>query len=228
MAQKIGIKSKKPDESFGERESFGEEVGNTITHGVMAAITLLMTPFAAIRAYSNGKEFAAIDAVGVSVFCICIFTMFITSAAYHSTLHKTKHKLIYNKLDHIAIFLAIAGTYTPIALSVVGGTEGIILVSIQWLMVLAGILVKTLLWQKTRLLSVPIYLVMGWAVVFFFQIFKENATPLLFWMVAIGGVCYSLGCIFYAVNFKFSHMIFHFFINAGATCHFIGIVFALR
>jgi hemolysin III len=69
---------------------------------------------------------------------------------------------------------------------------------------------------------------MGWSVVIYFSQFMDHATPLLFWMVLAGGLCYSLGCIFYACNFKFSHMIFHFFINAGATCHFVGIVFALR
>jgi len=216
------------DQSFGEGESFGEEIGNTITHGVMAIAVLLLLPYAAIRAYTHGKEFAVIDAAGVSIFCICLFIMFATSAAYHSTIHKTTHKVVYNKLDHIAIFFAIAGSYTPIALSVVGGTEGVILVSIQWTMVLAGILVKTFLWKKARLLSVPIYLLMGWSVVMYFRQFMDHATPLLFWMVIIGGICYSLGCIFYACNFKFSHMIFHFFINAGAACHFIGIVFALR
>ena len=222
------VKEKVKDQSFGETESFGEEVGNTITHGVMAIVVLLMLPFAVIRAYSRGAEFAVLDATGVSIFCICLFAMFATSALYHSTLHKTTHKVIFNKLDHIAIFLCIAGSYTPIALSVVGGTAGVILVCIQWSMVIAGILVKTLLWRKARLLSVPIYLMMGWSVVIYFSQFMDHATPLLFWMVLAGGLCYSLGCIFYACNFKFSHMIFHFFINAGATCHFVGIVFALR
>jgi len=217
------------DGSFGNKESFGEEVGNTITHGFMALIVLVIMPFAIIRAYiRGGEEFAIIDATGVSVFCICIFLMFATSAVYHSTKHETTHKVVYNKLDHIGIFIAIAGTYTPIALSVVGGVQGIILVSIQWTLVLAGILIKTLLWKKTKLLSVPIYLLMGWSVVFYFKLFLGNATPLLFWMVIAGGICYTLGCIFYASSFKFSHMIFHFFINAGATFHFIGIVFALR
>jgi hemolysin III len=222
------VKEKVKDQSFGETESFGEEVGNTITHGVMAIVVLLMMPFAVIRAYSRGAESAVLDAAGVSVFCICIFAMFATSALYHSALHKTTHKVVLNKLDHIAIFLAIAGSYTPIALSVVGGTAGVILVCIQWSMVIAGILVKTLLWRKARLLSVPIYLMMGWSVVIYFSQFMDHATPLLFWMVLAGGLCYSLGCIFYACNFKFSHMIFHFFINAGATCHFVGIVFDLR
>lgn len=221
-------KTKNKDQSFGDGESVGEEIGNTITHGIMAMVVLFMMPYASIRAYIRGGESAVLDAAGVSIFCICLFIMFATSATYHSTLHKTTHKVVYNKLDHIAIFLAIAGTYTPIALSVVGGVQGIVLVCIQWSMVLAGILVKTLLWQKARILSVPIYLIMGWSVVMFFQQFSDAATPLLFWMVLTGGVCYSLGCIFYACNFKFSHMIFHFFINAGAACHFVGVVFALR
>lgn len=216
------------DESFGNGETFGEEIGNTITHGAMAVIMLLLIPFAAIKTFSNGGPVAILDAVSVSVFCICVFLMFATSATYHSTIHSTKHKTVYNKLDHIMIFLAIAGSYTPIALSVIGGIRGIILTAIQWSMVLAGILVKTFAWKKSRLLSVPIYLIMGWSVVFFFPQFRANATPLLFSMIVTGGIFYSLGCIFYAMKFKFSHMIFHFFINAGAICHFIGIVFGLH
>jgi len=214
--------------SFGETESFGEEIGNTITHGVMAIAVLAMMPYSIIRTYNRGGQFAILDVVGVSIFLICILAMFATSAVYHSTKHKTLHKVIYNKLDHIAIFLAIAGTYTPISLSVVGGIQGITLVTIQWTMVLAGIFAKTLLWKKSRLLTVPIYLIMGWSVVFFFNTFKEAASPALLWLVISGGISYSLGCIFYACKFKFSHMIFHFFVNGGAALHFIGIIFYLR
>ncbi|MHB8962524.1 MAG: PAQR family membrane homeostasis protein TrhA [Saccharofermentanales bacterium] len=221
-------KIRKRDESFGNDETFGEEVGNTITHGVMALIVLFLFPYAVVKAYLSGGDHAVIDVVGISIFCICIFLMFATSATYHSTLKKTTHKVIYNKLDHIAIFLAIAGTYTPIALSAIGGMKGIILVIIQWSMVLAGILVKTLLWTKSKLLTVPIYLIMGWAVVLFFPSFMKNATPQLFWLVLAGGIAYTLGCIFYALKFKFSHMVFHFFVNAGAALHFAGVVFFLR
>ncbi len=219
--------SRQQDESFGEEETFGEEVGNTITHGVMAIIVLLMIPFATIRAYQSGGANAIVDVIGVSVFMICVFLMFATSASYHSTKHKTTHKVIYNKLDHIAIFLAIAGTYTPIALSVIGGLQGIIMVVIQWSMVLTGVFIKIFLWRRSRVLSVPVYLIMGWSVVLFFNAFRINATPELFWLVFGGGVFYSLGCIFYACKFKFAHMIFHFFINAGAALHFVGIVFFL-
>jgi hemolysin III len=223
----LGKTSRLKDESFGEEETFGEEVGNTITHGVMALIVLLMIPFATIRAYQTGGTNAIVDVIGVSVFMICVFLMFATSASYHSTKHRTTHKVIYNKLDHIAIFLAIAGTYTPIALSVIGGIQGVIMVIIQWSMVLTGVFIKIFLWRKSKVLSVPVYLIMGWSVVFFFNAFRLNATPELFWLVFAGGVFYSLGCIFYACKFKFAHMIFHFFINAGAALHFVGIVFFL-
>lgn len=221
------VESRLKDESFGEEETFLEEVGNTITHGVMALIVLLMIPFATIRAFQTGGANAIVDVIGVSVFMICIFLMFATSASYHSTKHKTTHKVIYNKLDHIAIFLAIAGTYTPIALSVIGGLQGIIMVVIQWSMVLTGVFIKIFLWRRSRILSVPVYLIMGWSVVFFFNAFRMNATPELFGLVFAGGVFYSLGCIFYACKFRFAHMIFHFFINAGAALHFVGIVFFL-
>ncbi|MDD4327161.1 MAG: hemolysin III family protein [Eubacteriales bacterium] len=216
------------DESFGNNETFGEEIGNTITHGVMAVMVLIMLPYSVVRAFTGGGEQAILDTVGISVFCICLFIMFATSAMYHSTMKRTTHKVVFNKLDHIAIFLAIAGSYTPISLSVIGGTKGIILLSIQWSMVLAGILIKTLMWTRSRLLSVPVYLIMGWSVVAFFPAFKGAASPELFWLILGGGAAYSMGCIFYATKFKFSHMVFHFFVNAGATMHFIGVVFFMR
>lgn len=215
------------DESFGN-ESFGEEIGNTITHGVMAVAVLLLLPFAVVKVFSAGGEKAIIDTVGVSIFCLCMFFMFATSATYHSTMKKTTHKLVYNKLDHIAIFFAIAGTYTPLSLSVIGGTKGIILIVIQWSMVLAGILLKVFMWMKSRLLSVPVYLIMGWSIVIFFKDFKDAASPQLFWLIVSGGLAYSLGCIFYATKFKFSHMVFHIFVNIGAILHFIGVVFFMR
>lgn len=216
------------DESFGNNESFGEEIGNTITHGVMALIVLAMLPYAVVRAFASGGDNAVLDTIGISVFCICLFIMFATSAAYHSTMKRTVHKVVYNKLDHIAIFLAIAGTYTPISLSVIGGRNGMILLCVQWSMVLAGILIKTLLWTRSRLLSVPVYLIMGWSVIIFFNEFRDSAVPQLFWLVIGGGAAYSLGCIFYAMKFKFSHMVFHFFVNTGAAMHFIGVVFFMR
>lgn len=228
MENKNNNSIKIKEESFGNGESFGEEIGNTVTHGVMALIVIVMMPYATIRAYQRGGDNAIIDVVGVSIFCICLFFMFATSASYHSAKHRTLHKLVYNKLDHIAIFFAIAGTYTPISLSVIGGTAGIVLVSIQWSMVLAGILIKVFMWRKSRILSVPVYLIMGWSVVFFFNAFRVNASPTLFWFVVSGGICYSVGCAFYACKFKFAHMIFHLLINAGAALHFMGIVFFLR
>lgn len=98
--------------------TFGEELANATTHGPMAGLALLALPFAAIRAYLQGGELAA---AGVSIFVISIFLMFLCSMLYHSMTQETRHKQIFQMLDHIFIYVAIAGSYTPIALSVIGG-----------------------------------------------------------------------------------------------------------
>ncbi|MBR2628668.1 MAG: hemolysin III family protein, partial [Alistipes sp.] len=96
--------------------TFGEEVGNTISHGVMSILMLLALPFAAAYSYSSSGD--ALLTFGVSLFCVSLFMMFLISTLYHSMLHDTRHKEIFHILDHIFIYVAIAGSYTPVALSV--------------------------------------------------------------------------------------------------------------
>src|SRR5699024_12730435 len=102
--------------------SFGEEVGNSVSHGVAALIFIFLLPFKAVYMYiEGGVEFA----VGGSIYVISILLMFLTYTLYHSMAHNTKHKYIMRLLDHSFIYIAIAGTYTPIAISVIGGGWGI-------------------------------------------------------------------------------------------------------
>ena len=98
--------------------TFGEEVGNAVSHGVMALIYLLLLPFVAVYSYIQG---GIIRSVGVSIFMICMFLMFLISTIYHSMAYESQQKYIFRKLDHICIYLAIAGSYTPVALCVVKG-----------------------------------------------------------------------------------------------------------
>jgi hemolysin III len=140
--------------------------------------------------------------------------------------HDTKHKSIMKIMDHIFIYVAIAGTYTPIALSVIGGWQAVVMLVIQWVMVLFGILYKSISRRSMPKISLVIYLVMGWTIIIFMPIFIRNSNPRLFWMIFAGGILYSLGAVFYAKKgFKYHHMVWHIFVFLGALTHFIGICF---
>ncbi len=208
--------------------TFGEEVANTITHGVMSLLTLFSLPFAAIWAYLHAAAQPQLSAFGVSVFVISIFLMFLASTLYHSMSPDSRHKEIFHILDHIFIYVAIAGSYTPIALSVIGGWQGWLIVALQWAMVLFGIFYKSLSRRSIPAVSLTIYLIMGWTIVFFFPLFLRHASTPLLALIAIGGIFYTLGAWFYArKGFRYHHMVWHLLINLAVICHFAAIVFFL-
>ncbi|MCL1820830.1 MAG: hemolysin III family protein [Oscillospiraceae bacterium] len=205
--------------------TFGEEIGNTITHGVMALTVLGGIAPTAICAYLRHGSLAA---VSVSIFMCSIFLMFLCSALYHSMTAETRHKQIMQILDHIFIYVAIAGTYTPITLVVIGGWQGIVVASLQWAMVIFGVLHKSIVRRKIPKVSLTIYLVMGWSALFVAPMLIRNASLGLLLLILGGGVFYSAGAYFYAKKGKrFFHMIWHFFVNLGAVCHFLGILLFL-
>ena len=202
--------------------TFGEEVGNAVSHGVMALIALGGIAPTAIHAYLRGGTLAA---ASTSVFMCSIFLMFLSSALYHSMAADTPHKNVMQILDHIFIYFAIAGTYTPIALSVIGGWQGILIASLQWVMVMFGILYKSISRRRIPKISLTIYLVMGWSVLFVAPMFIRNARLGLQLLVLGGGVFYSAGAYFYAKKEKrFFHMVWHVFVSLGAICHFLGVL----
>ena len=186
----------------------GEEVANAVSHGVMLCLTLAALPFAAVRAYVHDGTLAAVAA---SVFVISLLLMFLGST-----------------LDHIFIYVAIAGTYTPIALSVIGGWQGTFITVLQWAMVLFGIIYKSLARRSIPAISLTIYLVMGWTIVFFMPLFVRHASMPLLVLIAAGGVLYTAGAWVYArKGFRYHHMVWHLLINLAAICHFTAIVFYL-
>jgi len=205
--------------------TFGEEIGNSVSHGFMALAVLGGIAPTAIHAYlRNG----ALAAVGTSIFLCSLFLMFLSSAIYHSMTIDTRHRQVMQILDHIFIYVAIAGTYTPIALSVIGGWQGIAVASLQWAMVIFGILFKSISRRRIPKISVTIYLVMGWSVLFVLPMFIRNASLGLQIFILAGGIFYSAGVFFYAKKEKrFFHMVWHFFVSLGAVCHFLGLLMFL-
>lgn len=205
--------------------TLGEEVGNAISHGVMSILMLLAMPFAAVWSYTH-SDGDVLMTFGVSIFCVSIFMMFLISTLYHSMLRDTRHKDIFHILDHIFIYFAIAGSYTPVALSVIGGWQGWLIFILQWVMVIFGIFYKSLSRRSIPAISLTIYLVMGWTVVFFFPLFLRNASWQFITLIALGGVFYTIGAVFYAKKaFRYHHLVWHLFINLAAAAHFVAIVF---
>ncbi len=205
--------------------SFGEELGNSIAHGVMSLLLLCLLPYVAIYSYNKG---GALLAAGTSVFIISIFLMFLASSVYHAMSYNTPQKYVMRILDHIFIYFAIAGSYTPIALYAIGGWQGWLIITIQWSMVLFGILYKSIAQKSIPKLSVLIYLSMGWTAVFFIPTLLHNTSPLFLSLIILGGVFYSVGSWFYMQKSRpYFHFIWHMFINMAALSHFIAIVFFL-
>ncbi len=205
--------------------TLGEEIGNSVSHGAMSLITLIMIPFVAVWSYING---GVLGAASVSVFTISIFLMFLSSTLYHSMYLGSKHKQVFQILDHIFIYVAIAGTYTPIALCVIGGWQGIFITALQWSMVLFGIFYKSLSRRSIPAISLTIYLVMGWTIVFFAPLFWSKASLPLMVLILAGGLFYTVGAYFYAKKgFRYHHLVWHLLINCAMACHYIAIVFFL-
>jgi len=188
----------------------------------MAFIVLGGIAPTAIRAYLQHGSLAA---VSMSIFMCSLFLMFLSSALYHSMTVDTRQRQVMQILDHVFIYVAIAGTYTPIALLVIGGWQGIVVASLQWIMVLLGILYKSIAKRRIPKISLTIYLVMGWSIVFVAPMFIHNSRMGMQLLLLGGGVFYSAGTFFYAKKEKrFYHMVWHFFVNLGALCHFLGVL----
>lgn len=202
--------------------TLGEEISHSITHGVMAALALVALPYVAVRAYLAG---GVLQSATTSVFVVSILLMFLASTLYHAMAPDTLHKDVFRILDHSMIYVAIAGSYTPLALCVIKGWAGTAIVVLQWAAVIAGILFKSLSNKALPKASVAVYLVMGWTALLVLPTLLRQGSLGLIVLIFAGGIFYSAGVGFYASRFKFAHMVWHFFVALGAVSHFLGIVF---
>jgi hemolysin III len=197
-----------------------EERFNTLTHGLMAVMIAL-----ALLSVLSGMWRAKLSVI---IFCLCMILMFTTSAIYHILPAYSRSKHLFHRFDHISIYFAIAGTYTPVALSIIGGSAGRTLILIEWSLVIAGIIFKILAFRHSRLteiISTTVYLLMGWAIVPWLPVFISRADPGCVMLIVSGGLFYTAGVVFFALNRKYAHTIWHLFVNAGAICHFLAIAF---
>ena len=206
---------------FSKRLSFGEEVANSITHAVGAVAMLVLLPITAIYSYHHYGMQAA---VGMSIFDISLFLMFMSSTIYHSMQYDSPQKFVLRIIDHSMIYIAIAGSYTPVALSLVGGWLGYLIIVLQWGATIFGILYKIFAKKINDKFSLFLYLLMGWLVVFIIPSIISK-TGVVFWSLMLaGGLAYTIGAIFHARKRPYDHMIWHLFILLASILQYIAIV----
>ncbi len=204
--------------------TFGEEVGNSVSHGVMMFLLLFGMPWFTLHAWQQGGW---LQFIGVSVYILCMIFMFGGSCLYHLMPYDTPWKYVFRKLDHISILLAIAGTYTPIILTFVNNWFGWLILGVEWGLVIAGILLKSITDRALPKLSMTMYMVMGWLAVLLVPVLVKNAGILFISLIVAGGVFYTIGAIFYARKKPYSHFVWHLMIIAASLCHLIAIVWFL-
>lgn len=203
------------------------EPGSAITHFIAMMLAVFSAVPLLVKAgvSSGGSEFTA-----MLIFIGSMILLYGASTMYHSVNLTGKKLRIFRKLDHMMIFVLIAGSYTPVCLIVLGGKLGYTLLAVVWGIALAGMLIKAFWITCPKWFSSVIYIAMGWVCVFVFgQLLNTLPRPAFLWLLA-GGIIYTVGGIIYALKLPIfnskhkdfgSHEVFHLFVMGGSICHFI-------
>ncbi len=203
------------------RYSLGEEIFNSISHGAGSLLaiggTVVLIIFSAI--FSDAWAVVSSAIYGASL--IILYTM---STLYHAITNE-KAKKFFRIMDHNTIFFLIAGTYTPITLSVMGGALGWVLFGIVWGAATIGIVFNSIDLEKFSKPSIVCYVLMGWVVIFAIKPLIEATSPFFLIFLLLGGIFYTLGIIFYAIKkIKYFHSVWHLFTVAGSAFHYFAIL----
>lgn len=204
--------------------TLGEEIFNSITHGIGTLLSIaglvILTVFATLKG-------DAWHVVSFTIFGASMVLLYASSTLYHS-FTKPRIKNIFARFDHAAIFLLIAGTYTPFVLTTIRGPLGWTLFGVVWALAAAGITVRSIYLTRFRKLMVWIYLLMGWMFMIAIVPIVRNLPEISVAFLFIGGACYSLGVIFYMWrNLKYGHGIWHLFVLGGTITHFFSVLYSL-
>ncbi|HBX42778.1 MAG TPA: hemolysin D [Deltaproteobacteria bacterium] len=202
-------------------QSRGEEIANSVSHGVALLAAAAAAPVLVLSAVRQG---GAARIAGASVFAATMVLLYLTSTLYHA-LPRNHAKQVFQVLDRAAIFLMIAGTYTPFTLGVLRGAWGWTLFGLVWGLALAGIVLTAAGGVRYPKLSTGLYLAMGWLILVAVKpLWLRVPSWGLFWLSA-GGIAYTVGVVFYAAKrVCYSHFVWHLFVITGTACHFIAVL----
>ncbi len=198
----------------------GEEVANAVTHGIgtlcaLAAIVVLSV-FSAL--YGN-----TLTIVSVSIYGATLLVLYLSSTLYHA-IDREKAKFVFRVFDHCNIFLLIAGTYTPIVLSGIGGAFGWTVFGLIWAVAAIGIVLNAVNLKRYAKISLLLYILMGWAIIFTFSSLKTALGMESVILLIGGGVSYTVGVLFFVLRKKYTHAVWHLFVLGGSILHFFAIL----
>lgn len=218
---KSTVKKVKTKEEVKPKYTLGEEIVNAITHGVGAALAIAGLVLLIIKANS------AIGVVTGVIYASIMIILYVISCVYHSLSFRIKGKKVLRVIDHCNVQLMVAGTYTPICLSLLGGALGWTMFGIVWAVTIVAVVFNCLNVEKFKVVSIFCNLLLGWAALFIMKPLvaacPSTGLALLIW----GGVVYSIGAILYGLGHKvrYMHSLFHFFVIGGSILHYFMIFF---
>ena len=203
-------------------DTLGEEIANAVTHGIGAALSIAGLVVMVVLAAINGTAWSV---VGVSIYGAALILLYLSSTLYHGIPHR-RTKRVFRVLDHSTIYLLIAGTYTPIALAGLSGGPDWLLLALIWSLALFGIVMQIIRPGRFAGLRIGLYVAMGWLVVAWARPLIESFGWDGTFLLLAGGIAYTAGIGFYGWGrLRFNHAIWHLFVLAGSTAHFLAIVF---
>ena len=202
-------------------QTSGEEIANSVSSGVGLLAVLAGTPMLVASALQRRSEFSL---AGTIIFAGAMVLLYLASTIYHAV-PEGKIKQFFHLLDHAAIYILIAGTYTPFALGAMRGVWGWTLFGVVWGLAILGVSFKVLGGLKRPRLSILTYLGMGWLALFAIRLFWLHIQlPGLLWILS-GGMAYTLGVLFYAAKrLPYNHFVWHLFVIVGTACHFCAVL----
>jgi len=206
------------------RYSIGEDIANSVTHGIGAILSLVGTALLLYRASGTGT---ALHLASFAIYGTTLVLLHLSSTLYHAIRHPGARRVFW-VFDHCSIYLLIAGTYTPFLLLSLWGKWGLTLLVVIWSLAVVGVVMKSVFIGRLRVLSLVFYLLMGWMIVLAArELWLKVPHPALIY-VAVGGGFYTLGTIFYGwKRLPFNHAIWHLFVLGGSVSHYLGILFYL-
>jgi hemolysin III len=211
-------------EKLSRRYSIGEEIANSVTHGVGAALSIAAMSILIYIASQNRDTWRI---VSFSIYGSTLFVLYLASTLYHAFTHE-KTKRFFRLMDHSSIFLLIAGTYTPPMLIAMRGSWGWSLFCLIWAMAVGGIIFELLYIGKYKFITVGFYMVMGWLVIIAIKPMIEMLPDGMMKWIILGGVFYTFGVVFYVwKKMPYNHAVWHLFVLAGSAMHFFGMLFYL-